>query len=116
MGSFSWLEQHRMVLSNFQGLVIRAGLPAPDTVLDSLCLVGCSTCDCLAFIELCPVLAGECAEAESRMAEGRKLEERVHTAEDDSEALYVTRVLVDKLKAERISVTAGPEHSKAECH
>lgn len=65
-------------------------------------------------MELRLVLTSEQAEAESKMANVRRLEEHVHTAEEDSRALHVARAHVHELTAERASLTAGTEYGKAE--
>lgn len=56
-GSSSAREHRRMFLSNIQGLVSSAGLPAPDNGLDVLHLVEGSLRDRLILMELRGVLA-----------------------------------------------------------
>lgn len=51
-GSCSRREQHRLLLSNIQGLVCRAGLHAPDDGLVVLCLMECDLSDCLTLMGL----------------------------------------------------------------
>lgn len=59
----------------------------------------------LTLIELRLVLTDERAEAESRAAGVRGLEEDVPAAEEDSELLRMARARVDDLTAERASLT-----------
>lgn len=70
--------------------------------------------DHLTLIELCRVLISEPAGAELRMAEVRRLEERVGAAEEDSKPLCVAPARVDNLMAEHASLTAGAEQANAE--
>lgn len=103
------------VLCNIQYLVSRAGLPAPDNVLDALPLAESGLRDHLVLIMLPQVLTSEWAEAKSRMAKVCHLEESVCTAKEDSEALRVAHAHVHELMAERVSLTAGTKQAKAEC-
>lgn len=115
-GSSSGREQCRMVLSFIQDLVSRAGLLAPGRVLDVLCFAESCLCDCFIIMELRLVLTNEWAEGEeeSRMAEVRRSEGRVHEAEEDLETLFVARVPIYKMTTERASLTAGTEQAKTE--
>lgn len=113
-GSSPEREQRRMVVSNIQCLVSRTGLPACDSVLDVLRLAECSLHDCLELIDLSRVLSREPAEAKSKMDKVRRLEERLHAAEDDSDALRMACMRVDELTAERSLLNAGTEHTNAE--
>lgn len=77
-----------------------------------MCLAKCNLRDRLGFIEIRRVLAIEQAEAESRMAEALRLEERVHMDEEDSKVLRVVRACVDELTAEGAPLTSRTEQAK----
>lgn len=59
------------------------------------------------------VLTNARTAVESRIAELRWLEEQVHAAEEDSEALREVRARVDELTAECTSLAAGTRLAKA---
>lgn len=72
-------------------------------------------------MELHQVSSSKRAEADSRMAEDRRLEEGVCAAEEDLEVLCVVHVRIDwltadhaSLTADRASLTAGNREAKAE--
>lgn len=61
------------------------------------------------------MLTIEPAEAQSQVTDVRRLEDGVHAAEEDSEALYGLPAGGEEFTAEHVSLTAGPEQAKAEC-
>lgn len=80
-GLFSGREWLHGAFSNMQSLVSRAGLLAPLIGFDVFCLVECDFCDHLKLVELHLLLTNERDEAESRAAQVRRLEERLHATE-----------------------------------
>lgn len=60
------------------------------------------------------MLASHAAEADSGLDEAHRMEERLHVAEMDSEAIFVIRVHVDQLTAQLASLTTGTKQAKAE--
>lgn len=70
--------------------------------------------DRLTLFDALAVLTIKRAEAESRMAQVFRLEERVPVPEEDSGALHLASVLVDESKSERLSMTVRPSQAKAQ--
>lgn len=76
-------------------------MPAPHNGLEVLRLEDSGLSDHLKLTERHRVLTSKWTKAELRTAEGRRLEDQVHTVERESKALCVGLACVDKLKAER---------------
>lgn len=104
-----------MVLDYLQGLVRCAGLSVRDNRLDVFNLAESRLHDNLKMRELSQVLTSEWAEAESRIVEVRRLEEREGASEENLEVLSALREGVDELAAERVLLTARSENEKAQC-
>lgn len=107
-------EQYHLILDNIRGLFRRAGFLTPDSGLDVLGLTECSLRDRLTLIQLCQKMSREQAEAETRMADIRQLQEREQTTDQDAEALRVAPARADDLTSQRVSLDVGLEQAQAQ--
>lgn len=104
-------EQRRMVLSNIQSLVIRAGLLAPDRRLDVFRLTECGLRDLSTLFELHQVSTIKPTGAELIVAEVCGFKERVPMAKEDLKVLHVARARVHELTVERALSTMRTERA-----
>lgn len=103
-----------MVLDNIRGLVRPVGFSVPDNGLVVLHHAECGLLDRFTLIELRHVMSSAWAQEESRVAEIRRLEERVRATDADTEELRVANAHVDEVTAERAPFAVGDEQAQAE--
>lgn len=78
-------------------------------------LVECGFFDGLRIMKFCRMGHNKWAQAELRMMQARRLEERMRSAEENSEVVCLARTRDGLLMAECASLTAAVQHAKAEC-